>query len=225
MKSLSRPSNASKQAWVRPAQVGSRANLPDMAPFTPLDGSIYWSIQQGIEASRGYVGIFGTDSSYEAYLFVLAVKQSGGGHLLGAGCSEKEVEDLVESAVGPPLLSLVDRIAKDCGVALVRRLKERRPELRALLLVNSQEAYARNPRVREVYDGITAAGLQFQGERIGVWSWLLVTDTKNEGIQLGHGWSTQACWNALSTLERGLWSTPVGRWKDPRSWSDPDAHT
>ena len=67
--------------------------------------------------------------------------------------------------------------------------------------------------------------LQFQGDRIGVWSWLLVTDTKGQEIQLGHGWSTEACWNALSTLERGLWSTPVGRWKDPRGWNAPDTHT
>lgn len=119
-----------------------------MTPFNPRDGDIQWSLRQGVEASRGYVGVFGTDSSYEAYLFVLAVKRSGGTHLLGTGCSEKEVEDLVDSAEGPPMLFLVDRITRDCGVALVRRLKERRPELRALLLVNSQEAYARNPKVR-----------------------------------------------------------------------------
>jgi hypothetical protein len=65
-----------------------------MTPFSPLDGTIQWSVRKGVEASKGYVGIFGTDSSYETYIFVLAVKRSGGAHLLGAGCSEKEVEVL-----------------------------------------------------------------------------------------------------------------------------------
>jgi hypothetical protein len=44
---------------------------------------------------------------------------------LGARCSEKEVEDLVDSFNGPVLLFLIDRITKDCGVSLVKRLKER----------------------------------------------------------------------------------------------------
>ena len=66
--------------------------------------------------------------------------------------------------------------------------------------------------------------LQFQGDRIGAWSWLLVKDAKGEEIRLGHGWSTESCWNALTTIERGLWSEPVGRWKDPVNWNNPDAY-
>lgn len=129
-----------------------------MSSFKPLDGDVQWNIRRGIETSHGYAGVFGTDSPYEAYLFVLAVKLAGGQRLLGAGCSEQEVEDLVDSAKGPVLLFLVDRIAKDCGVALVRRLKERRSDLKTMLLVNFLEAYASNPDVHDVYDGITTAG-------------------------------------------------------------------
>ena len=176
-----------------------------MTPFNPLDGDILWSVTQGIEASRDYVGIFGTDSSYEAYLFVLAIKRSGGAHLLGAGCSEKEVEDLVDSADGPPMLFLVDRIARDCGVALVRRLKEKRPELKALLLVNSLEAYARNLEVREVYDGITSGGTVGRGGIIrciqAVARGERYLDDLLEAVE---GESERSLWNDLNQREREI---------------------
>ena len=55
--------------------------MPGMTPFRPLDGDILWSVSQGVEATRGFVGVFGTYSPYEAYLFVLAVKESCGSHL------------------------------------------------------------------------------------------------------------------------------------------------
>lgn len=128
-----------------------------MTLFRPADGHLHWDIRRGLKASHGYAGVFGTDSPYEAYLFVLAVKQAGGRHLLGAGCSEKEVEDLVDSFNGPVLLFLIDRITKDCGVSLVKRLKERRADLKAMLMVNSFEAYTSNPEARDVYDGIATA--------------------------------------------------------------------
>ena len=57
--------------------------------------------------------------------------------------------------------------------------------------------------------------LQFQGDRIGVWSWLLVADAQGDEIHLSPGWSSEACWNALATLEQGRWATPVGPWKGP----------
>ena len=56
------------------------------------------------------------------------------------------------------LLFLVDGISKDCGVGLVRRLRVRRPDLKAMLLVTSEEAYGKNPATREVFDGIVAGG-------------------------------------------------------------------
>ena len=176
-----------------------------MTPFNPLDGSIQWDIRQAVKASSRYVGIFGTDSSYEAYLFVLAVRQACGSNLLGAGCSEKEVEDLVDAAEGPPLLFLVDRIAKDCGVALVRRLKERRPELKALLLVNSQEAYARNPEVREVYDGITSGGTVGRGGMVrGIQAVARGERYLDALLEEVEGESERSLWNGLNQREREI---------------------
>lgn len=61
--------------------------------------------------------------------------------------------------------------------------------------------------------------LQFQGDRIGVWSWLVVADAQGGEIRLSPGWSSEACWNALTTIEQGRWATPVGPWQDPAGLS------
>ena len=129
-----------------------------MAPFIPFDGQVVWDVSPALEATRGFSFVFGSNAPYEAYLFVLNFRQLGARNLLGAGCTEKEVEDLVDSSPGPTLLFLVDGISRDCGVGLVRRLKERKPETRATLLVNSQDSYARNTAVGDVYDGVAAGG-------------------------------------------------------------------
>jgi DNA-binding NarL/FixJ family response regulator len=129
-----------------------------MTPFIPLNNELHWDHRQGIEASRGYVVIFGTASPYEAYLFISLYKVLGAEHVLGAGCTEKEVEDLVDASRGPILLFLVDGFSKDCGVGLVNRLKEKKPELKAMLLINSLEAYAKNLDTRKVFNGIAAGG-------------------------------------------------------------------
>ena len=67
----------------------------------------------------------------------------------------------------------------------------------------------------------TTYRFQFEGVKTGAHNWLRVTDTRGESIQLSPGWSSEACWNALTTLERGCWASPVGVWKDPGEWSDP----
>jgi hypothetical protein len=58
--------------------------------------------------------------------------------------------------------------------------------------------------------------LQFEGLKTDLQSWLLVTDEKGASIRLAPGWSSEACWNALITLERGLWGKPVGQWQSNR---------
>lgn len=60
---------------------------------------------------------------------------------------------------------------------------------------------------------------QFQGDRMGVWSWLLVADAQGEEIHLSPGWSSEACWNALTTIEQVRWATPVSPWQDPAGLS------
>lgn len=138
-----------------------------MTPFIPIDGQVVWDVSPALEATKGFSFVFGSNAPYEAYLFVLNFRQLGARNLLGAGCTEKEVEDLVDSSPGPTLLFLVDGISRDCGVQLVRRLKERNPETRATLLVNSQDAYARNPAIRDVYDGVAAGGSLGRGGVLG----------------------------------------------------------
>ena len=132
--------------------------LAGMAPFIPLDSQVQWDISPVLETTRGYGVVLGSGARYESFLFVLTFKTMNAGNLLGAGCTEKEVEDLVDSTPGPVVVFLVDSLAKDCGVGLVRRLKAKRADLKAMLLVNSVETYAKNPAMREVFDGITAGG-------------------------------------------------------------------
>ena len=124
---------------------------------------------------------------------------------MGASCSEKEVENLVDSAEGPPFLFLVDRIAKDCGVALVRKLRERRPGLKAMLLVNSYESYARNPGVHETYDGVTAGGSVGRGGIVrciqAVARGERYLDSLLEKVE---GESQRTLWNDLNQREREI---------------------
>jgi len=176
-----------------------------MAPFNPLDRTIQWETTRGIEATRGLSCVFGTGSSYEAFLFVLAHKQIGATNLLGAGCNEEEVEGLVDSADGPLLLFLVDSIAKDCGVGLVKRLRARRSDLKAMLLVDSQEAYLRNPEAREAFDGIASGG------NVGRGGLLACVEAINRGeryldslLEQVEGDGERSLWNDLNQREREI---------------------
>lgn len=65
--------------------------------------------------------------------------------------------------------------------------------------------------------------LQFEGVKTCALNWLRLTDDKGESLQLSPGWSSEACWNALTTLEQGRWNNPVGPWKDPSNWSNPES--
>jgi len=176
-----------------------------MAPFIPFDGDIQWDVRGGLEATSGLQAVFGTDSPYEAYLFVLAFKQTGAKNLIGAGCTEKEVEDLVNSATGPVLLFLVDRIAKDCGIGLVRRLKERKPDLKAMLLVNSQDAYARNPAVSEIFEGVVSGGNVGRGGLMACVEAVTQGGRHLDGLlkEVEHK-SERSAWNHLNQREREI---------------------
>lgn len=55
--------------------------------------------------------------------------------------------------------------------------------------------------------------LQFEGQTTDVQSWLRVTDRNGQSIRLAPGWSSEACWNALTTLEQGRWASPIGPWE------------
>jgi two-component system response regulator DevR len=176
-----------------------------MAPFVPHDTEIQWDLSKSVDIINGFSGVFGTGSTYEAYLFVSLFKRLGAGDVLGAGCTEKEVEDLVDSASSTVILFLVDSIAKDCGLGLVRRLKARKPDLRAMLLVTSQELYARIPAAREVFDGIVARGSVGLGGLTSCIEALtrgeFYLDSLLKGIE---GQSDSCAWNDLNQREREI---------------------
>ena len=46
--------------------------------------------------------------------------------------------------------------------------------------------------------------LQFEGSKTDVQSWLRVTNEYGNSIRLAPGWRSESCWNAFTTLERGL---------------------
>jgi hypothetical protein len=57
--------------------------------------------------------------------------------------------------------------------------------------------------------------LKFQGQKTDVQSWLRVTDEHGDSIRLAPGWSSEACWNALTTVEQGRWTSPISPWRAP----------
>jgi DNA-binding NarL/FixJ family response regulator len=128
-----------------------------MAPFSLRDPSIKWPTQQLVDLVRQFDVVLGTSSYYEAYLFCLVDKQIAKYGILGAGCNEKEVEDLVASAERPVLLLLSDSLSKDTGIGLLGRLRGQRQEIRTILIINSLDAYMRNQDALSSFDGLVSA--------------------------------------------------------------------
>ena len=128
-----------------------------MTPFSLRDPSIKWPTQQLANLVEKFDVVFGTSYYYEAYLFCLVDKQVGKYGILGAGCDEKEVEDLVASAERPVLLLLSDSLSKDDGIGLLRRLRGQRQEIKAILIINSPDSYMRNKEDLSSFDGLVSA--------------------------------------------------------------------
>ena len=84
-------------------------------------------------------------------------KQVGKYGILGAGCDEKEVEDLVASAERPVVLLLSDSLSKDDGIGLLRRLRGQRQEIKAILIINSPDSYMRTKEALSIFDGLVSA--------------------------------------------------------------------
>jgi len=128
-----------------------------MTPFSLRDPSIKWPTSQLVDPVRKFDVVFGTKSIYEAYLFCLVDKEIGKQGILGAGCSETEVEDLVASAKRPVLLALSDSLSKDSGISLLGRIQGQRQDIQAFLIINSLEAYLRNQQALSSFNGLVSA--------------------------------------------------------------------
>jgi DNA-binding NarL/FixJ family response regulator len=132
-------------------------------------------------------------------------KQIGRYGILGAGCDEKEVEDLVASAERPVLLLLSDSLSKDTGIGLLGRLRRQRQEIRTILIINSLDAYIRNKETLSSFDGLVSASSIGRG---GILSCLeaicqgghyidkLLENIANE--------SSHTVWNELNQREREI---------------------
>ena len=58
--------------------------------------------------------------------------------------------------------------------------------------------------------------LQFFGERTSVSNGLLaVQEGSGQTRRFRGGYSSEACWNFLTTVEEGRWDHPVGEWLNP----------
>jgi DNA-binding NarL/FixJ family response regulator len=128
-----------------------------MAPFIQLDEEVQWETSPVVELAQDLDVVFGTGSRYEAFLFCLVDKHVGQHGVLGAGCNEQEVLDLVSSAKRPVLLLLSDGLSKDAGVGLLKRVLSRRRDTRAILLVNNLENLNRNREGLAAFHGLVSA--------------------------------------------------------------------
>jgi DNA-binding NarL/FixJ family response regulator len=129
-----------------------------MTPFSPDDQWIQITTSPLVQLVKEFDVVFGTSSRYEAFLFCLADKNIGMHGVLGAGCDVHEVEDLVKSAVRPVFLLLSDGLSKDAGVALLQRVLAKKPDTRAILMLNSLENYNRHRGALVDYHGLVSAG-------------------------------------------------------------------
>jgi hypothetical protein len=64
--------------------------------------------------------------------------------------------------------------------------------------------------------------LEFFGERTSVSNGLLAEELNSgETRRFRGGYSSEACWNYLTTVKEGRWDHPVGEWRNPENVDAP----
>ena len=114
--------------------------FPDV-PFNPSDPGLasHWAHFDAV-ISRWPV-VVGTGDEIEAFLCAVLSRRAGvQTRLLGAGLSEREVLDLLESEPAPCLLLLSDSIAADQGVVLLERCRQLPAPPQVLYCLSSADA-------------------------------------------------------------------------------------
>ena len=117
------------------------------------------AVNQSLSLSKGYDLIFGASDYYQAYLFALFHRSLQLASVVGAGCSEAEVDDLVKSCRRPCGLLVTDCVAGvlgDAGESMVHRIKESRPETTAVLIASERGEVLLAQGRLGVYDGIVS---------------------------------------------------------------------
>lgn len=128
-----------------------------MTLFTPGAQELQLDPQPTIQLVKDFDIIFGSGSTYEAYLTVVIHGLLRNYSLLGAGCSEREVEDLAFTSERPLIAVIVDSIAQDSGTRLINRVKHQSPRTKAILIADNLEKIRRNRSSLPIYDGIVSS--------------------------------------------------------------------
>jgi len=122
--------------------------------------------QEAISLAAEYDIVFASDNYYQAYLFALFHRSIRDSNLVGAGCTEGEVEDLVKSCQRPCGLLVTDCVAGvlgDAGEGLVERIKEWAPKTKAFLIASERGEVLLSQGRLGIYDGIVSVHSVNQG--------------------------------------------------------------
>jgi len=117
------------------------------------------AVSQSLILSKDYDLIFGTSDYYQAYLFAVFHRSIECSSVVGAGCSEAEVEDLAKSCRRPCGLLVTDCIAGvlgDAGESMVERIKKVKPKTLAVLIASERGELLLSQGRLEAYDGIVS---------------------------------------------------------------------
>ena len=129
-----------------------------MTLFTPSSTDLQLDPQRAIRLVKDYDIIFATGSTYEAYLTVVIHGLLKNYSLLGAGCTEREVEDLAETSRNPLLVVVIDSINKDYGIQMITHIKQAKTQTQAILIADNLEKFKLNKDRLDIYDGLVSAG-------------------------------------------------------------------
>jgi DNA-binding NarL/FixJ family response regulator len=124
------------------------------------------AVNKSLALSKEYDLVFGTGDYYQAYLFALFHRSLEGASVVGAGCSEAEVEDLVKSCRRPCGLLVTDCVAGvlgDAGESMVERIKEWSPKSVAILIASERGEMLWSKGRLGCYDGIVSINSVHRG--------------------------------------------------------------
>lgn len=123
-------------------------------------------IYDSVSLLDSYDIVFAGGNIYQVYLFAALHRAIGPTPLIGCGCSEAEVEDLVKSCRRPCGLLVTDCVGGllgDAGESLVERIKEWKPKTRAILIASERGEVLLSQGRLGIYDGIVSVHSVNQG--------------------------------------------------------------
>ena len=166
-----------------------------MSHIRPEDIEIR-AVSQSLALSNGYDLVFGAGDYYQAYLFALFHSSLEGSSVIGAGCSEAEVEDLAKSCRRPCGLLVTDCVAGvlgDAGESMVERIKEGKSETLAVLIASERGEVLLSQGRLGVYDGIVSIHSVHRGGVLKAVEHVLGGKGKYRDWSREEGWPRRRC--------------------------------